>query len=35
PQDLDLFRYVETAENALHLIQNWEPGPPRDQIPGR
>ncbi len=35
PQDLDLFRYVETAEDALHLIQNWEPGPPRDQLPGR
>ncbi len=35
PQDLDLFRYVETAAEAVHLIDNWEPAPPREEIPGR
>jgi hypothetical protein len=33
--DLDLFRFVETAQEAVHLIENWEPAPPRDRIPGR
>ncbi|SEG13822.1 LOG family protein [Jhaorihella thermophila] len=35
PEDLDLFRYVETAAEAVHLIDNWEPAPPREEIPGR
>ncbi|AKO98309.1 hypothetical protein MALG_03165 [Marinovum algicola DG 898] len=34
-QDLDLFRFVETAEEALDIIHNWAPAPPRDEIPGR
>ena len=33
--DLDLFRFVETAQEAVRLIDNWEPAPPRDRIPGR
>ena len=35
PEDLDLFRFVETAEEAAQIIENWEPAPPRDGIPGR
>ena len=35
PEDLDLFRFVETAEQAAEIIGNWEPAPPRDDIPGR
>ncbi|MGR3761400.1 LOG family protein [Roseobacteraceae bacterium NS-SX3] len=34
-KDLDLFRFVETAQEALHIIDNWEPAPPRDTLPGR
>jgi len=34
-QDLDLFRFVETAQDALSLIENWEPAPARDALPGR
>ena len=34
-EDLDLFRFVETAEEAIELIENWGPAPPREQIPGR
>lgn len=34
-EDLDLFRFVETAEEAVELIENWSPAPARDQIPGR
>ena len=34
-QDLDLFRFVETAEEAIKIIENFEPAPPRDEIPGR
>lgn len=34
-QDLDLFRYVETAQDAVQILENWEPAPPRDDIPGR
>ena len=34
-KDLDLFRFVETAEDAIELIENWEPAPPRDEVPGR
>ena len=35
PEDLDLFRYVETAAEAVRLIENWDPAPPRERIPGR
>ncbi|MFW8634008.1 TIGR00730 family Rossman fold protein [Cribrihabitans pelagius] len=34
-QDLDLFRFVETAQEAVEIIENWEPAPPRESIPGR
>ncbi|OSQ51056.1 LOG family protein [Marivita geojedonensis] len=35
PEDLDLFRFVETAEEAAGIVENWEPAPPRSDIPGR
>ncbi len=35
PEDLDLFRFVETAEDAAEIIDNWDPAPARDDIPGR
>ena len=35
PEDLDLFRFVETAEEAAGIIENWEPAPARSDIPGR
>jgi len=34
-EDLELFRFVDTAEEAVRIIDNWEPAPPRDVIPGR
>ncbi|WP_171101455.1 MULTISPECIES: TIGR00730 family Rossman fold protein [unclassified Ruegeria] len=34
-EDLDLFRFVDTAQQAVDIIENWEPAPPRDAIPGR
>ena len=34
-QDLDLFRFVDTAQEAMELIENWKPAPPRDSLPGR
>ena len=34
-EDLDLFRFVESAEEALELIENWADAPARDSIPGR
>jgi uncharacterized protein (TIGR00730 family) len=34
-EDLDLFRFVETAEEAVELIENWGPGPAREGLPGR
>ncbi|MBY6066469.1 TIGR00730 family Rossman fold protein [Leisingera aquaemixtae] len=34
-QDLDLFRVVDTAQEAVKIIENWEPAPPRDSLPGR
>jgi predicted Rossmann-fold nucleotide-binding protein len=33
--DLSLFRFVETAEEALDAIDGWPYGPPRDRMPGR
>lgn len=35
PEDLNLFRFVDSAQDAVDLIQNWEPAPARDRIPGR
>jgi uncharacterized protein (TIGR00730 family) len=35
PQDLSLFRFVDTAAEAAELIENWEPAPARSEIPGR
>ena len=34
-EDLDLFRYVESADEAVALIENWETAPARDNVPGR
>ena len=34
-EDLDLFRFVETAAEAAEIIDNWEPAPARNDIPGR
>ncbi len=34
-EDLSLFRFVDSAEEAVEIIENWEPAPPRDAIPGR
>jgi hypothetical protein len=36
PEDLNLFRYVETAEEALEAIRTWsDKGQRREEIPGR
>ena len=35
PEDLDLFRFVETGEEAADLMDNWHASGPRDGIPGR
>lgn len=34
-EDLNLFRFVETAQEAIDILDNWEPLPARDEIPGR
>ncbi|MDQ2094892.1 TIGR00730 family Rossman fold protein [Rhodalgimonas zhirmunskyi] len=34
-EDLDLFRYVDTAEEAAEIVENWDPAPAREDIPGR
>ena len=34
-EDLDLFRFVETAEDAMAEIANWERSPARQEVPGR
>ena len=34
-RDLDLFRFVETAQEAMELIENWKTEPPREDVPGR
>ena len=34
-EDLGLFRYVDTAAEAVGIIENWQPEPPRQHIPGR
>ena len=33
--DLDLFRFVETAAEAMEVIENWQDTSARDAIPGR
>ncbi|QFU07273.1 putative lysine decarboxylase [Rhodobacteraceae bacterium THAF1] len=36
PEDLDLFRFVETADEAIAAIENWDGvGTTRDAVPGR
>jgi hypothetical protein len=35
PQDLDLFRFVETAEEAIDLIENWHLPTTRRDSPER
>jgi hypothetical protein len=36
PEDLELFRFVETADEAMELIANWPlPQTTREEIPGR
>ena len=34
-EDLALFRYVETSQEAMTLIDTWTPRGPRDKVPGR
>lgn len=34
-EDLDLFLFVETAAEAVELIESWETAPARDAVPGR
>ncbi|OIQ34244.1 MAG: Rossman fold protein, TIGR00730 family [Roseobacter sp. MedPE-SWchi] len=34
-EDLGLFRFVETAQEAVEIIENWSPAPARDSLPGR
>ena len=33
--DLDLFRFVETAAEAMDVIENWDDTGLRAEIPGR
>ncbi|MCI2395374.1 LOG family protein [Aliiroseovarius sediminis] len=35
PQDLDLFRFVETAQEAVEVIDSWGKPSKRSDIPGR
>ena len=34
-EDLDLFRFVETAEEAMDVIESFDTAPYRDDLPGR
>ena len=34
-EDLNLFRFVETAADAMDVIENWQAAPARDSVPGR
>ncbi len=34
-EDLDLFRFVETAQEAVEVIETWGDSTTRDKIPGR
>jgi uncharacterized protein (TIGR00730 family) len=33
--DLELFRFVETAEEAVAIIDGWDPASQRRPVPGR
>jgi uncharacterized protein (TIGR00730 family) len=35
PEDLDLFRFVETAEEAVAIIDGWTTWTKRAHLPGR
>ena len=35
PEDLDLFRFVETAEEAVDIIDGWKNWSKRSVVPGR
>lgn len=35
PEDLDLFRYVENAAEAVELVENWGPADARTDLPDR
>lgn len=35
PEDLELFRFVESADEAARTIDEWKPAPKREEIPGR
>ncbi|WP_420004729.1 TIGR00730 family Rossman fold protein [Arenibacterium sp. LLYu02] len=34
-QDLDLFKFVESADEAIAVIDAWNPAPARQNLPGR
>ena len=34
-EDLDLFRFVESASEAMNVFENWQDAPARTEIPGR
>ncbi|MBB97771.1 MAG: lysine decarboxylase [Rhodobacteraceae bacterium] len=34
-EDLNLFRFVDTADEAVEIIEGWQPASKRTQIPGR
>ncbi|PIE14111.1 MAG: lysine decarboxylase [Rhodobacterales bacterium] len=34
-EDLSLFRFVDSADEAMALIENWDPAPAREDLPGR
>lgn len=34
-QDLDLFHFVDSADEAVRIIEAWKPAPAREDIPGR
>ena len=34
-QDLELFKFVESADEAIAVIEAWSPEPPRQSLPGR
>ena len=35
PEDIELFRFVDSAEEAIEIIDGWDDQPARDGIPGR
>ncbi|MGJ8556936.1 MAG: LOG family protein, partial [Sulfitobacter geojensis] len=34
-EDLNLFRFVDSAKEAMELIENWDAPTARDSVPGR